>query len=160
LQELLKRLQEKHAKWAEALTKKTSADAQAVAAVHTPNAKSAQDEAPVANKVGLQAEKENDSAQKEVQESPVKGILSSYSFLFLGTPGYYCIRKYFCWCKACSLVRGRGHGTEWSVSPCVWMFALKSHCLEGREVYCAAGSGYKAAGDTGSRVGCQGLALG
>jgi len=42
--------------------------------------------------------------------SPVKCILSSYSFLFLGTPGHYCMRKYSCWCKACSLVRGRGHG--------------------------------------------------
>ena len=42
--------------------------------------------------------------------SPVKGILSSYSFLFLGTPGHYCMRKYSCWCKPCSLVRGRGHG--------------------------------------------------
>jgi hypothetical protein len=41
--------------------------------------------------------------------SPVKGILSSYSFLFLGTPGHYCMRKYSCWCKACSLVCGRGH---------------------------------------------------
>jgi hypothetical protein len=26
---------------------------------------------------------------------PVKGILSSYSFLFLDTPGHYCIRKYW-----------------------------------------------------------------
>ena len=38
--------------------------------------------------------------------SPVKGILSSYSFLFLDTPGHYCIRKYICWCNACSLVCG------------------------------------------------------
>jgi hypothetical protein len=53
LQELLKRLQEKHGKCAEALTKKAAADAQAAADVHTPNAKSAQDEVPVANKVGL-----------------------------------------------------------------------------------------------------------
>ncbi len=37
LQDLLKRLQEKHGKCAEALTKKAAADAQAVAAVHTPN---------------------------------------------------------------------------------------------------------------------------
>ncbi len=37
LQELLKRLQEKHGKCAEALTKKAAADAQAAAAVHTPN---------------------------------------------------------------------------------------------------------------------------
>ena len=42
--------------------------------------------------------------------SAVKGILSSYTFLFFGTPGHYCMRKYRCWCKACSLVRGRGHG--------------------------------------------------
>jgi hypothetical protein len=34
--------------------------------------------------------------------SPVKGILSSYSFLFLDTPRYYCIRKYSCCCKTCS----------------------------------------------------------
>jgi hypothetical protein len=27
--------------------------------------------------------------------SSVKGILSSYSFLFLDTPGHYCIRKYW-----------------------------------------------------------------
>ena len=38
--------------------------------------------------------------------SAVKGILSSYSFLFLDTPGHYCMRKYSCWCKACSLVCG------------------------------------------------------
>jgi hypothetical protein len=37
LQELLKRLQEKHGKYAEALTKKAAADAQAAAPVHTPN---------------------------------------------------------------------------------------------------------------------------
>jgi hypothetical protein len=41
--------------------------------------------------------------------SGVKGILSSYSFLFFGTPGHYDMRKYNCWCKTCSLVRGRGH---------------------------------------------------
>ena len=75
LQELLKRLQEKHGKCAEALTNKAAADAQAAAAVHTPNvlqammlfqqaqhrakaaqdhAKAAQDQAKVANKVALQ----------------------------------------------------------------------------------------------------------
>ncbi len=37
LQELLKRLQEKHGKCAEALTQKAAADAQAAAAVHTPS---------------------------------------------------------------------------------------------------------------------------
>jgi hypothetical protein len=37
LQELPKRLQEKHGKCAESLTKKATSDAQAAAAVHTPN---------------------------------------------------------------------------------------------------------------------------
>jgi hypothetical protein len=41
--------------------------------------------------------------------SAVKGILSSYSFLFFGTPGHYTMRKYSCWCKSCALVRGRGY---------------------------------------------------
>ena len=89
LQELLKRLQEKHGRCAESLTNKAAADAQAGAVVHSPNvmqammlfqqaknrakatqdrAKAAQDEAKVANKVALQAEKDNDVAQKEVQE--------------------------------------------------------------------------------------------
>jgi len=43
--------------------------------------------------------------------SPCKGILSSYSFLFLGTPQQYAMRAYSCWCNACSRVRGRGYGT-------------------------------------------------
>ena len=76
LQELLKRLQEKHGKCAETLTNKATTDAQTAAAVHTPNvlqammlfqqaqhrakaaqdhAKAAQDQAKVANKVALQA---------------------------------------------------------------------------------------------------------
>ena len=89
LQELLKRLQEKHGKCAEALTNKAAADAQAAAAVQTPNvmqammlfqqakkraqaaqdrAKAAQDQAKAAKKVALETEKDNDAAQKEVQE--------------------------------------------------------------------------------------------
>jgi hypothetical protein len=42
--------------------------------------------------------------------SPVVGILSHYSFLFLGTPGHYAMRPYNCWCPACSRMCGRGHG--------------------------------------------------
>ena len=38
----------------------------------------------------------------------VKGILSFYRFLFLDTPGHYCMRKYRCWCKSSALVSGRG----------------------------------------------------
>ncbi len=43
---------------------------------------------------------------------------------------------------------------------CAWLFTLEAHCLEGRPVHCAAWSRYKESGGEGSRVGCQGLALG
>ena len=46
------------------------------------------------------------------------------------------------------------------VSRCSWVFALEAHCLEGRAVHRAAVSRYRAAEEAGSRVGCQGLALG
>jgi len=42
--------------------------------------------------------------------SVCKGILTAYSFLFFGTPRHYTMRKYSCWCRACSRVRGRGPG--------------------------------------------------
>jgi hypothetical protein len=89
LQKLLKRLQEKHNTCAEDLTQKASTDAQAAAAVHTPNVmqtimlfqqakkraqaaqdhtKVAQDQAKVTKEVALEAEKDNDTVQKEVQK--------------------------------------------------------------------------------------------
>ncbi len=91
LQELLKRLQDRHVDCAEALTKKAAADAQAAAAVSadTPRvleammlfqqakkhaqaaqdrAKATQDQVKAAKKVALEAEKDNDAAQKELQE--------------------------------------------------------------------------------------------
>jgi hypothetical protein len=52
--------------------------------------------------------------------SPVKGILSSYSFLFLGTPGHYCMRKYSCWCKAVLWCAGVGMAVCHVIS--FWMF--------------------------------------
>jgi hypothetical protein len=88
LQELLKRLQEKHGKCAETLTNKSAAHAKAAAA-HTPNvlqammlfqqaqhraktaqdhSKASQDHEKVVHQVALQAEKDNDAAQKELQE--------------------------------------------------------------------------------------------
>jgi hypothetical protein len=99
---------------------KTAADAQAAAAVNTPGV--------------LEAEKDNDSPQKELQvmqrvmepkrartnataandqlhlpmchQSKVLVVLLlSFSWHCRG-----CKRKYSCWCKVCSLVRGRGHG--------------------------------------------------
>ena len=58
--------------------------------------------------------------------SVVKGIILSYSFLFLGTPGHYYMRKYSCWCKTCSLLCGcgndcvsRGNLLDVSVNDCV-----------------------------------------
>ena len=89
MQELLRRLQDRHVEYAEAVAKKASVDAQAAADVHTPNvmqtmmlfqqakkraqtaqdrAKATQDQAKSAKKVALEAEKDNDAAQKEVQE--------------------------------------------------------------------------------------------
>ena len=41
--------------------------------------------------------------------SPVKGILSLYSFFML-SPGVFAARPYSCWCPACSHARGRGQG--------------------------------------------------
>jgi len=37
-------------------------------------------------------------------------ILTAYPFLFYGTPRHYTMRKYSCWCRACSRVRRRGQG--------------------------------------------------
>jgi hypothetical protein len=87
LQELRKRLQDRHGfRCAQAVAKKAAADAQAPAAVHTPSvleammlfqeakkhaqaaqdrAKAAQDQA--SKKVALEVEKDNDTAQKELQ---------------------------------------------------------------------------------------------
>jgi len=44
--------------------------------------------------------------------SPCKGIMSCFSFMFLGVPRHYARRSFSCWCTACSRVRGRGHGSQ------------------------------------------------
>jgi hypothetical protein len=41
-----------------------------------------------------------------------KGIMSWFSFLFLGVPRHYAKRPFICWCQACSRVRGRGLGSQ------------------------------------------------
>jgi hypothetical protein len=41
-----------------------------------------------------------------------KGIMSCFSFLFLGVPRHYVKRPFSCWSKACSRVRGRGLGSQ------------------------------------------------
>jgi hypothetical protein len=77
LQELLKRLQDRHGNCAEVLTKKDSADAASGATVNpdTPNVlqammqlEQAKTRAKTANRVALEAEKEKDAAEKEVEE--------------------------------------------------------------------------------------------
>jgi hypothetical protein len=40
------------------------------------------------------------------------------------------------------------------------VFALEVHCLEGRSVHRATVSRYRVGEEEGSRVGCQGLAIG
>jgi len=44
--------------------------------------------------------------------SVCKGIMSCFSFLFLGVPRHYAKRPFRCWCQACSRVRGRGLGSQ------------------------------------------------
>ena len=44
--------------------------------------------------------------------SPCKGIMSCFSFMFLGVPRHYARRSFSCWRTACSRVRGRGHGSK------------------------------------------------
>ena len=77
MQELLKRLQDRHVECAQALTKKAAADAQAAATVNpdTPNVlqammklEQAKARAKTANKVALEAQKEKDAAEKAVEE--------------------------------------------------------------------------------------------
>jgi hypothetical protein len=44
--------------------------------------------------------------------SSCKGIMTCFSFMFLGVPRHYVRRSYNCWCTSCSRVRGRGHGSN------------------------------------------------
>jgi hypothetical protein len=76
LQELLKRLQDRHVQCAEAVAKKGAADAASVAAVSpdAPNVlqammqlEQAKTRAKAANRVAMDAEKEKDAAEQEVQ---------------------------------------------------------------------------------------------
>ena len=76
MQELLKRLQDRHVECAQAVAKKAAADAASAAAV-TPDAQNvlqammqleqAKTRAKAANKIALHAEKEKDAAEQEVQ---------------------------------------------------------------------------------------------
>jgi hypothetical protein len=77
LQELLKRLQDRHVECAQAVAKKAAADAASAATVSpdTPNVLQAmmqlgqaKSRAEAANKVALEAEKEKDAAEKAVEE--------------------------------------------------------------------------------------------
>ena len=52
--------------------------------------------------------------------SVCKGIMSCFSFLFLGVPRHYAKRPFSCWCKACSRVRGRGLRSQ-SSGPDLWL---------------------------------------
>ena len=77
MQELLKRLQDRHVDCAEAVAKKAAADAASAATVNpdTPNVlqammqlEQAKSRAEAANKLALEAEKERDAAEKAVEE--------------------------------------------------------------------------------------------
>jgi hypothetical protein len=77
LQELLKRLQDRHVEYAQAVAKKAAADAVSAGTVSpdTPNVlqammqlRQAKSRAEAANKFALEAEKEKDAAEKAVEE--------------------------------------------------------------------------------------------
>ena len=81
LQELLKRLQDRHVECAQAVAKQAAADAQAAAAVSpdTPNVlqammqlEQAKTRAKAANKLALEAEKEKDAAEQAVEASTAR----------------------------------------------------------------------------------------
>ena len=70
-----------------------------------------------ANKTALEVEKARDDLHNQFKGmmscfSPYNGIMSCFSFLFLSVSRHYTRRSYCCWCKACSHVRGRGHGSK------------------------------------------------
>jgi hypothetical protein len=44
--------------------------------------------------------------------SPCKGIISCFSFMFLGVPRHYVRRSFSCSCTSCYRVCGRGHGSK------------------------------------------------
>jgi hypothetical protein len=44
--------------------------------------------------------------------SVYKGIMSCFSFLFLGVARHYAKRPFSCWCNVCSRTRGRGLGSQ------------------------------------------------
>jgi hypothetical protein len=44
--------------------------------------------------------------------TPCKGIMSCFSFLFLGVSRHYVRRSYSCWCMVYSRVRDRGNGSK------------------------------------------------
>ena len=113
-------------------------------------AKVSQDRAKNTNNDVLKVEQENDAAEKAVQElqrvlEPMRARTHAVSAHddenFFGTPGHYCMRKYRCWYKTCSLVRGRDHdclsrGNFLDVPGCL----CSKLSLEGRPLHCAVGT--------------------
>jgi hypothetical protein len=121
LQELLKRLQDRHVDCAEAVCKKAAADAVSAATVNP--------DAPILVAQHLRATfctnkwllEHVDSRINEMvvmyqsadqvirppappDVSVCKGIMPCFSFLFLGVPRHYAKRPFSCWCHACSRV--------------------------------------------------------
>ena len=68
------------------------------------------------NKAGYHVNLRCGCGAKQVAAPPdvsvCKGIMSCFSFLFLGVPRHYAKRPFNCWCQACSRVRGRGLGSQ------------------------------------------------
>ncbi len=137
MQELLKRLQDRHVDCAEVVAKKAAADAVSASTVNpdAPNVlqammklEQANARAKTANKVALEAEKEKDADEQTVAElkrqlQPKRArsddhpgdaheIPAEVDNWDLGVPRHYAKRPFGCWCHRCSRVRGRGLGSQ------------------------------------------------
>jgi hypothetical protein len=112
--------QDRHVNCAEAVAKKAAADAASAATVD-PDAPNV-----LQTMIQLQQAKSRISPitksadhQHPLSFSPCKGIMSCFSFMFLGVPRHYARRSFSCWCTTCSRVRVRGHGSKLSDRICV-----------------------------------------
>ena len=93
----------------------------------------AKNRAKTVNKVALEVEREKDDAEQEVQRIHQVIQLKRSRTRPTTVNDFGC-----CWCEegaaGARLVHWcaawASHRVTWSVSSCVWLFALKAHCLE------------------------------
>ena len=92
--------------------------------------------------------------------SVCKGIMSCFSFLFLGVPRHYVKRPFRCWCQACSRVRGRGLGFQSSGHISWWQAVRVLDRLDRRPVHSHIINRDSESREKGSRYCCEGAEKG